>query len=106
MRNVQFFGCFFGVSSFFTIFVMRLGNNDSRARSLKCLSFNKIFYKPFNHFTIMVTIIATDIHVKIIEKGIINIKDYPAAEFDSVQYEREPARKFTREQAKALGLIK
>lgn len=33
----------------------------------------------------MVTIIATDIHVKIIEKGIINIKDYPAAEFDSVQ---------------------
>lgn len=47
----------------------------------------------------MVTIIATDIHVKI-------IKDYPAAEFDSVQYEREPARKFTREQAKALGLIK
>lgn len=53
----------------------------------------------------MVTIIATDIHVKIIENGIINIKDYPAAEFDSVQYEREP-RKFTREQAKALGLIK
>ena len=50
----------------------------------------------------MVTIIATDIHVKIIENGIINIKDYPAAEFDSVQYEREP----TREQAKALGLIK
>lgn len=54
----------------------------------------------------MVTIIATDIHVKIIENGIINIKDYPAAEFDSVQYERESARKFTREQAKALGLIK
>ncbi len=54
----------------------------------------------------MVTIIATDIHVKTIENGIINIKDYPAAEFDSVQYEREPARKFTREQAKALGLIK
>lgn len=45
----------------------------------------------------MVTIIATDIHVKIIENGIINIKDYPAAEFDSVQYKREPARKFTRE---------
>lgn len=39
----------------------------------------------------MVTIIATDIHVKIIENGIINIKDYPAVEFDSVQYEREPA---------------
>ena len=54
----------------------------------------------------MVTIIATDIHVKIIENGIINIKDYPAAEFDFVQYEREPARKFTREQAKALELIK
>ena len=53
----------------------------------------------------MVTIIATDIHVKIIENGIINIKDYPAAEFDSVQYERA-SRKFTREQAKALGLIK
>ena len=33
----------------------------------------------------MVTIITTDIHVKIIENGIINIKDYPAAEFDSVQ---------------------
>lgn len=32
----------------------------------------------------MVTIIATDIHVKIIENGIINIKDYPAVEFDSV----------------------
>lgn len=68
--------------------------------------FNKNFYKPFNHFTIMIIIIATDIHVKIIENGIINIKDYPAAELDSVQYEREPARKFTREQAKALGLIK
>ena len=54
----------------------------------------------------MITIIATDIHVKIIENGIINIKDYPAVEFDSVQYEREPVRKFTREQAKALGLIK
>lgn len=50
----------------------------------------------------MVTIIATDIHVKIIENGIINIKDYPAAEFDSVQYEREPARKFTREQGKGI----
>lgn len=46
----------------------------------------------------MVTIITTDIHVKSIENGIINI----TAEFDSVQYEREPARK----QAKALGLIK
>lgn len=54
----------------------------------------------------MVIIIATDIHVKIIENGIINIKGYPAAEFDSVQYEREPAHKFTRGQAKALGLIK
>nr|DAS86261.1 MAG TPA: hypothetical protein [Bacteriophage sp.] len=33
------FSCFFfGVSPFFAIFVMRLGNNDSRARSLKCLS--------------------------------------------------------------------
>lgn len=53
----------------------------------------------------MIIIIATDIHVKIIENGIINIKDYPA-ELDSVQYEREPARKFTREQAKALELIK
>lgn len=49
----------------------------------------------------MVTIIATDIHVKIIETGLLTL-----AEFDSVQYEREPARKFTREQAKALGLIK
>lgn len=54
----------------------------------------------------MVTIIATDIHVKIIENGIINIKDYPTAEFDSVQYEREPARKFTKEQAQALEIIK
>lgn len=54
----------------------------------------------------MVTIITTDIHVKIIENEIINIKDYPATEFDSVQYEHEPARKFTREQAKLLGLIK
>ena len=50
----------------------------------------------------MVTIIATDIHVKIIENGIINIKDYPAAEFDSVQYEREPARKFTRGAGKGI----
>lgn len=54
----------------------------------------------------MVTIIATDIHVKIIENGIINIKDYPAPNLIPFNMEREPARKFTREQVKALGLIK
>lgn len=99
---------FLGVSSFFTIFVMRLGNNDSRARSLKCLSFNKIFYKPFNHFTIMVTIIATDVRVKIVENWIIDLQNWQEMEVNSFNYDNEPlpTYKFTKEQVKALNLIK
>ena len=99
---------FLGVSSFFTIFVMRLGNNDSRARSLKCLSFNKIFYKPFNHFTIMVTITATDVRVKIVKNWIIDLQNWQEMEVNSFNYDNEPlpTYKFTKEQAKALNLIK
>lgn len=87
---------------------MRLGNNDSRARSLKCLSFNKIFYKPFNHFTIMVTIIATDVRVKIVENWIIDLQNWQEMEVNSFNYGNEPlpTYKFTKEQAKALNLIK
>lgn len=54
----------------------------------------------------MVTIIATDVRVKIVENWIIDLQNWQ--EVNSFNYDNEPLPpyKFTKEQAKALNLIK
>lgn len=52
----------------------------------------------------MVTIIATDVRVKIVENWIIDLQNWQEMEVNSFNY--DPTYKFTKEQAKALNLIK
>lgn len=56
----------------------------------------------------MVTIIATDSKIKIVENGIINLQNWQEIEANYFDYDTEtlPTYKFTKEQAKALNLIK
>lgn len=62
----------------------------------------------------MVTIIATDVRVKIVENWIIDLRNWQEMEemeemeVNSFNYDNEPlpTYKFTKEQAKALNLIK
>lgn len=59
----------------------------------------------------MVTIIATDVRVKIVENWIINLQNWQEMEemeVNSFNYDNEPlpTYKFTKDQAKALNLIK
>lgn len=52
----------------------------------------------------MVTIIATDVRVKIVENWIIDLQNWQEMEVNS--FNSLPTYKFTKEQAKALNLIK
>lgn len=56
----------------------------------------------------MVTIIATDVRIKIVENWIIDLQNWQEMEVNSFNYDNEPLPtcKFTKEQAKALNLIK
>lgn len=56
----------------------------------------------------MVTIIATDVRVKIVENWIIDLQNWQEMEANCFDYDTEtlPTYKFTKEQAKALNLIK
>lgn len=56
----------------------------------------------------MVTIIATDVRVKIAENWIIDLQNWQEMEVNSFNYDNEPlpTYKLTKEQTKALNLIK
>ena len=56
----------------------------------------------------MVTIIATDVRVKIVENWIIDLQNWQEMEVNSFNYDNEPlpTYKFTKKQAKALNLTK